>query len=181
MKRVLLSALSASMLLSPLLGVLPKPLQANEFHLGAAYSTDQLRGFRVGYRTETLAPAWLDWIGAPTLALEGALNQWQNSNDTADNITAFTVSPILSWRLIDSARPLFLEAGIGGSYIGQTRIGDRRLSTRFQFEDRVGISWQYSAESQARVSLQYTHYSNADIEQPNDGLDFFSIYWVLPL
>ncbi|MBR38006.1 MAG: acyloxyacyl hydrolase, partial [Idiomarina sp.] len=51
----------------------------------------------------------------------------------------------------------------------------------YQFEDRVGLSWQYSADSKARITVQYSHYSNADIERPNDGLDFYSIYWVLPI
>ncbi|MAK71716.1 MAG: acyloxyacyl hydrolase [Idiomarina sp.] len=178
MKRLLLTASLVSLL--PLLTT-SQPALSSEIHIGAAYSADQMRGARVGYRTEAKQFDWLDWAGSPTLAFEGALNQWQNSNDTADNIFAVTFSPIVSWQLTDSSQPLFLEAGIGGSYIDQTHIGNRRLSTRFQFEDRIGLSWQYSAESDARVSIQYTHYSNADIEQPNDGLDFFSVYWVLPL
>ncbi len=161
--------------------VYPAPGATNEIHIGGIYSADQLRGARLGYRTSALQPSWLDWAGAPSLAFESAVNFWQNSNNSSDSITAFSISPVLSWQLNQSARPLFLEAGIGGSYIDQTQIGNRKLSTRFQFEDRVGLAWQYNSDSDARISLQYTHYSNADIEQPNDGLDFFSVYWVIPL
>ena len=84
---------------------------------------------------------------------------------------------MLAWQLTDGPRPLYVEAGIGGSYLDGTRLGDRRLSTRFQFEDRIGLSWQYSAYSNARLTLAYVHYSNADIDSPNDGLDFFGLTW----
>lgn len=180
MKRSI-TLLALSLCLSNLSLGMTTSTYAAEIHVGAAYSTDQLRGVRFGYRTDAKHYEWLDWAGSPTLAFEGALNQWQNSNDTSDNIFAVTLSPIVRWQLTESPQPLFLDAGIGASYIDQTRIGNRRLSTRFQFEDRIGLSWRYSADSDGRISLQYTHYSNADIEQPNDGLDFFSIYWVLPL
>lgn len=173
-----------ALLFTAIAGLLPplaSTVKADEVHVGAAYSTDQLRGARVGYRTDSTHFSFLEWAGNPEVAFEGALNHWQDSNNTADNISAFTLSPIFRWSLTDGPRPLYLEAGVGGSYIDSTRIGDRRLSTRFQFEDRVGLSWQYSTTSDARVSVQYTHYSNADIEQPNDGLDFFSVYWILPL
>jgi hypothetical protein len=157
------------------------PVKADEWHVSASYSTDQLRGARIGYRTESTQFSFLDWAGSPQVSLEMGLNHWQDSNDTSDNITALTISPVFQWQLTESVTPLYLEAGIGGSYFDKTRIGDRRLSTQFQFEDRVGLSWQYSADSKARITVQYSHYSNADIERPNDGLDFYSIYWVLPI
>lgn len=154
---------------------------ADEIHFSGAYSADQLRGVRAGYRVTDLPIQLPNWLGSPDLHLEAALNHWQDSNNTADNITAFTVSPIVSWQIAGTQRPLYLEAGIGGSYFDTTRLGDRRLSTQFQFEDRVSLSWQYNKTADARISLGYTHYSNADIKRPNDGLDFFWMSWVLPL
>ncbi|MGM7447249.1 acyloxyacyl hydrolase [Idiomarina sp. ST20R2A10] len=153
---------------------------ADEIHVAGAYSTDQLRGVRAGYRVTDLPIELPSWIGSPDVHLEAALNHWQDSNNTADNITAFTISPILSWHVAGAERPLYIEAGIGGSYFDKTRIGNRRLSTQFQFEDRVSLSWQYSQSSDARIALGYTHYSNADIKRPNDGLDFLWMSWVLP-
>ena len=157
------------------------PSFADELHFTGAYSTDQLRGFRAGYRVTDLPLELPTWLGSPSIHLEGALNHWQDSNNTADNITAFTISPVVSWKVAGTQQPLYLEAGIGGSYFDKTRIGNRRLSTQFQFEDRVSLSWQYSKDSLARVSFGYTHYSNADIKQPNDGLDFFWLNWALPI
>ncbi|TDP28435.1 lipid A 3-O-deacylase PagL [Idiomarina aquatica] len=154
--------------------------QADEWHMAGSYSTDQLRGARVGYRVTDIRLSILEdwtWLGDPKLHIEGALNNWQNSNDRSDNVFALTISPVLAWQLTDGPRPLYVEAGIGGSYLDGTRLGDRRLSTRFQFEDRIGLSWQYSAYSNARLTLAYVHYSNADIDSPNDGLDFFGLTW----
>ncbi|RUO72958.1 acyloxyacyl hydrolase [Idiomarina ramblicola] len=153
---------------------------ADEIHFTGAYSTDQLRGIRAGYRVTDLPVELPTWIGSPKLHVEAALNHWQDSDNTADNITALTISPILSWQITGTQRPLFVEAGIGGSYFDKTKISNRRLSTQFQFEDRVSLSWQYSHNSKARIALGYTHYSNADIKRPNDGLDFFWLSWALP-
>ncbi|QJR81168.1 acyloxyacyl hydrolase [Alteromonas pelagimontana] len=160
--------------------VTPTSVYADEWHITSSYSTDQLRGARVGYRWTDISVSILQdwkWLGSPKLHLEGALNNWQNSNDHSDNIFAFTISPVLAWQLSDGPRPLYLEAGIGGSYLDATRLSNRRLSTRFQFEDRIGVSWQYLAHSDARIMLSYVHYSNADINRPNDGLDFFGLTW----
>ncbi|MDV6315150.1 acyloxyacyl hydrolase [Idiomarina sp. HP20-50] len=154
---------------------------ADEVHLTGAYSTDQLRGIRAGYRVTDLPIELPEWIGSPTVHVEAALNHWQDSNNTADNITAFSISPILSWKIAGTQRPLYFEAGIGGSYFDKTRIGNRRLSTQFQFEDRMSLSWQYDKSTPAHISLGYTHYSNADIKLPNDGLDFFWLSWAVPI
>lgn len=173
----LLSLLTAPMVL------IGAPVQANEIHLAADYSADQLRGARIGYRWTNLDwPVTLPaWLGSPRLHAEAALNTWQNSNNTSDNLTALTMSPVISWSLTDGNRPLQLEAGIGVSYFEKTTLGDRRLSTQFQFEDRIGLTWQYSTTSTARLGLHYFHYSNADLDQPNDGLDFFRISWHYPI
>lgn len=158
---------------------------ADEWHIGAAYSPSHERGVRLGYRLTDLGwqlPSGLQqWFGDPEIGLEGALNVWQNSDRHSDNITALTLSPMFRWQLTESATPIYLEAGIGGSYLDQTSIGDRDLSTHFQFEDRVGVSWQFDPDSKQLLSLYFSHYSNADIEAPNDGVNFFSLYWVMPL
>ncbi|MDX1536956.1 acyloxyacyl hydrolase [Arsukibacterium sp.] len=153
---------------------------ADELHVSAAYSTDQLRGVRAGYRVTNIPVELPEWTGSPALHIEAALNHWQNSNNTSDNITAFTISPVLSWLVAGTKRPLFVEVGIGGSFFDTTRLANRHLSTHFQFEDRLSLSWQYSRNSEASITLGYTHYSNADFKLPNDGLDFYWLSWAKP-
>ena len=175
-------AFFAPLLLVPLLSSFAiSSAAANEWHVAGSYSADQLRGVRTGYRITDIPLSILKWVGDPKLHLEAAVNYWQNSNNASDDLAALTISPILAWQLTEGARPLYLEAGIGGSYFEQTHLSNRRLSTQFQFEDRIGLSWQYSSSSDARITLSYFHYSNADIKRPNDGLDFFTLSWTTPL
>lgn len=158
--------------------------RADEWHIAGSYSTDQMRGARIGYRWTNIPlniiPDW-GWLGQPKLHLEAAVNSWQNSNDRSDNIFAATLSPVLAWQLMDGPRPLYLEAGVGASYLDTNHINGHRLSTGFQFEDRIGLSWQYSAYSLDRLTLSYVHYSNANIERPNHGLDLITLTWTKPI
>ena len=159
------------------------PVQAHELHVAGSYSTDQIRGTRIGYRWVNLSSRALDewaWLKQPELHIEGAVNMWHTVNNRSDNILALTISPILSWQLSGGSRPLYLEAGIGASYLNHNQINGRGLSTGFQFEDRIGLSWQYSARSLERVTLSYVHYSNANIRRPNDGLDFITLTLTKP-
>lgn len=157
--------------------------KAREIHVAGAYSADNIHGTRVGYRWVNISSeplkSWV-WLKHPTVHVESAINKWHNSNDYSDNIHALTLSPVLSWQLSQGTRPLYLEAGIGVSYLERHSINGRQLSTRFQFEDRIGISWQYSARSLERITLSYIHYSNAGIKGPNDGLDLIVLTLTKP-
>lgn len=125
---------------------------ADEIHVAGAYSTDQLRGVRAGYRVTDLPIELPSWIGSPDVHLEAALNHWQDSNNTADNITAFTISPILSRHVAGAERPLYIEAGIGGSYFDKTRIADRHLST--SFSSKTGYHFRGSTVQAQRPALR---------------------------
>ncbi|CUA86471.1 acyloxyacyl hydrolase [Pseudidiomarina woesei] len=155
--------------------------KANELHVAASYSTEHLNGLRAGYRWTdgpTIVPqSWLAAIGSPRVHWEAAVNSWVNSRRSSERINALTFSPVLQWAL---APQLFLEAGIGVSLFDETRISDRELSIAFQFEDRIGLSWQFDTHAGTRLSFGYAHYSQADIQRPNDGLDLWVLSWHQP-
>jgi lipid A 3-O-deacylase len=67
----------------------------------------------------------------------------------------------------------YAEAGLGVSLFSRDRLGDKDFSTRFQFSEHVGLGVEFAERWFA--GLQYSHYSNADIETPNDGLDLHQI------
>ncbi|SDB19336.1 Lipid A 3-O-deacylase (PagL) [Pseudidiomarina indica] len=165
--------------------LLSSPVQADELHVAASYSTDHLNGLRVGYRwtdgPKILPESWFALVGSPRVHWELGLNTWVNSRHSDDRLNALTFSPVLQWTLTQSNRPLFLEAGIGVSLLDDQQISDRDLSISFQFEDRIGLSWQYDPISEARLSFSYAHYSQADLARPNDGLDFWVLTWHVPI
>jgi lipid A 3-O-deacylase len=68
---------------------------------------------------------------------------------------------------------VFLEGGIGATLISKNELGPRNLSTGFQFGDHIGLGYRLSPSS--LVGWRYSHYSNASIKTPNQGLDIFQI------
>jgi hypothetical protein len=52
-----------------------------------------------------------------------------------------------------------------------THIGNNDLSTAFQFASLVGVGLGFGGRGQYELSYRFTHFSNADIKQPNDGID----------
>jgi lipid A 3-O-deacylase len=76
-----------------------------------------------------------------------------------------------------AVRP-YVGGSIGAAWLSDTMIDGRDLSTRFQFEDRVGIgvAWR-----RLDAYLSYVHYSNASVKAPNDGIDgvMLTVGWAL--
>jgi lipid A 3-O-deacylase len=67
----------------------------------------------------------------------------------------------------------YLELGLGGALLSQTTLGPRTLSTRFQFTEWIGVGVDISEHF--TVGMRFSHYSNAGIKKPNDGLDMQQI------
>ncbi|RUO49303.1 acyloxyacyl hydrolase [Pseudidiomarina donghaiensis] len=155
--------------------------KADEVHVAASYSAEHLNGLRAGFRwtdgPSIVPKSWLTAIGNPRVHWEAAVNTLVNSRNSSERINALSFSPVLQWAL---APRLFLEAGIGVSLFDETRISDRELAISFQFEDRIGISWELDTISGSRLSFGYAHYSQADIQRPNDGLDLWVLSWHQP-
>lgn len=67
----------------------------------------------------------------------------------------------------------FAEAGLGISMFNRDRLGDTDFGSRFQFSQHLAVGVELTQRGYA--GLQYSHYSNADIEKPNDGIDLHQI------
>lgn len=102
-----------------------------------------------------------------------SVNRWWNETES---ITALGYSPVFTYQ--HNGSPWYFKAGIGVAYLSDTQIAGRILSTRFQFEDQLGIGWQHR---QHDLSLVYRHYSNAGIEKPNHGIDLVLFSYALQL
>lgn len=117
--------------------------------------------------------AWFtdgDWqVSGYWLAQIGYWNSDRHNRDN-DNLWEVGLTPVL--RLAPKAatglRP-YLEAGIGGHVLSDTRIGQRELSTAWQFGSHVGAGLHCGP---LEIGYRFQHLSNASIKQPNDGIDF---------
>ncbi len=91
---------------------------------------------------------------------------WADGSRSPSSMWQVSATPFFRWWLGDS---FFFEAGVGPSAFSKTRFADKNISTAFQFADQVGLGYQISPSN--RVSLRYSHFSNASIKRPNPGLD----------
>jgi len=69
----------------------------------------------------------------------------------------------------------YLEAAIGFHLLSHSSIGDRRMSTAFQFGDHLGVGYRFGARGSYDLGYRYQHLSNASIKRPNPGINFHQI------
>lgn len=61
------------------------------------------------------------------------------------------------------------EVGLGLSLFSNDQLGTKTFSTHFQFSQHLGLGIDFAGSGFA--GYQYSHYSNADIDEPNHGVD----------
>ena len=138
--------------------------------LSSGWSEDFDTPLRIGLRGDT-GYRWFDsGTGYLSAYYELALSRFTDSNAPA---TAVSVSPVLtySFKTAGTLEP-FVEFGIGLTWISEKRVGLRDLGSRFQFEDRVGAGVRSGPHD---WTLRYIHYSNAGLEEPNNGLNLVMV------
>jgi lipid A 3-O-deacylase len=126
---------------------------------------------RIGIQWES-APLWSTQLLDHPLELSAELGvaYWRHKRpvEAGQNKSLYQLSaiPMFKWWLGHS---WFLEGGIGATLISETQLGPKRYSTAFQFGDHVGVGFQI--DPRTRVGVRYSHFSNATIKKPNNGLD----------
>jgi lipid A 3-O-deacylase len=137
------------------------------FSAGAGRSLDHGIGV---YRLGAIKDTGFRWLpndtGWLSLYCEASFNYWEKDNDVYG--AAFSPVFIYFFGSPESAVQPYIEAGIGVAGISDTRIGDRNMSTAFQFEDRVGLGVRAEPFD---FNVRYMHYSNGSVKEPNDGVD----------
>ncbi len=91
-----------------------------------------------------------------------------------DNITEIGLTPVFRLQQNDLKGP-YLEAAIGFHLLSRASIADKRLGTRFQFGDSLGVGYRFGAKGALDVSYRFQHLSNGGIKQPNDGINFHQL------
>jgi hypothetical protein len=102
---------------------------------------------------------------------EAALICWRNGDEV---VYGGVLTPVVAYYFggpSAGARP-YVGGGVGFSYISNTMMVGRDLSTRVLLEDRigVGVAWR-----RLDACLSYVHYSNGSVVPPNQGIDSISL------
>lgn len=102
------------------------------------------------------------------------LTYWQ-SGKYDKNVYTLSISPVFTYNFQRAGtwQP-FIEAGIGASAFSRTKVGDKRLGSSLNFEDRLGVG---VVSGSHRFGFRVIHYSNAGIRKPNEGIESYNLYY----
>ena len=124
------------------------------------------------------APFWKSGGGAWTAHGEGFVSYWNAPQALGGHKNFWQVGlvPLLRYRFGNGASPLFAEAAIGVTFMDDVYTSRRKtFSTRFQFQDTLGVGMSLGAQRQHEIGLRYSHFSNAGIKKPNPGENFVQL------
>ena len=148
------------------------PLQANDGHgismrLGVG---DDYKRIEAAWNSPTL---WSTQLFNRKLDLnaEASVAYWHADGGKAgSSVWQVTATPMLRYWFTER---WYMEGGIGPSMFVSVKFADLDLGSNFQFADQIGVGVKLSDKH--RVSLRYSHYSNAGFKKPNPGLDLIQL------
>ncbi len=171
-----------------------QPARAHERFGIAVDAGHGIRSFGAPYGTRAIGLR-LRWSWGPLWRLPGAVVSSYGEFDVhrlksdpgvtgVTSLTEVGVTPVLRLR---TRRPLFaagpwpyLEIGVGVHLLSHAELGNKFLSTAFQFGPLIGAGLLLGAHRQFEVGVRLQHLSNANIRLPNPGINLAQIslgYW----
>ncbi|MGJ7548597.1 acyloxyacyl hydrolase [Pseudomonas alloputida] len=117
---------------------------------------------------------WLESdTGYVTGYWDAGYTYWEGGDASGAHSLSF--SPVFTYEFSGFSYTPYIEAGIGVAVFSKTEVGDQRMGSAFNFEDRIGFGLKLPGEQ--KVGLRAIHYSNAGIKQPNDGIESYSLFY----
>lgn len=112
-------------------------------------------------------------VGHLTGYWDAGYTYWEGGDASGAHSLSF--SPVFTYEFSGFTYTPYIEAGIGIATFSKTRVGDQRMGSSFNFEDRIGLGLKLPSEQ--KVGIRAIHYSNAGIRQPNDGIESYSLFY----
>ena len=138
---------------------------------GAGQGLDGYHSIALSYQT---APFWQGELAAHPLdvSLEYSLGMVRAASGQSNrDLLHVGVTPFARWWFASNTG---VELGVGANVFSGTHLGDKNISTTFQFGSSVGLFHRLQGTPWL-LGLRLTHYSNADIKQPNPGQDYVQL------
>ncbi len=179
-KKIYVFFLCNSLLLSSLASLASENTETSTYGLQIAYGTgkpDQLKGYRLAI--QKFWP-WKGFSNSP-LNLTGywdlSYANWYTAPPLANqprSLSIVALSPLIRLQGRDGwLAHVYLELGIGASWLSNNHLGHRNLGSQFAFQDLMGLGlrWRINDTLKGTLSYHYLHYSNASLFPPNQGID----------
>ncbi len=117
---------------------------------------------------------------------ELAVNFWESKLNSSDNpgqgenhVNGVSFSPVFRWKTTLSDKfDGFIDTGVGLSYqsdkdLPKSNWKSVNMGGRIQFEIRMAVGTIY--QDRYELSVGWFHYSNAELHDQNEGLDFWTL------
>src|SRR5690606_19982304 len=120
------------------------------------------------------------WWESPTGRLTGywdAGYTWWEGDRASDNHT-LSLAPVFVYEFAGERLRPFIEAGIRVALLAAARVEERDLAAMLQFAHRIGAGLRFGGGH--TLGPRAIHYSNAGIEDPDDGVEVYSRYYRAP-
>lgn len=151
--------------------------QAAGVELAVGQSGESTMTYRLGLRSDW-DKSWLQSAtGRLTGYWDGAYTYWEGDKRSANHSLSF--SPVLVYEFNGETVKPYVELGVGVAGFSNTYVEDNDLGSSFQFEDRIGFGLRFTGGHE--VGIRATHYSNAGIKSPNDGIESYALHYTLAL
>lgn len=128
--------------------------------------------WRLGLQKDFQSRWFASDVGALTGYWDAGYTYWEGDK-AADN-HSLSLSPVFVYEFNGVAATPYIELGVGVAAFKNTRVENRRLSTAFQFEDRLGVGLRFQRQT---IGLRAIHYSNGGLKKPNNGIDGYSLHY----
>ena len=148
-------------------------VQAADISFSVGQTGDSTWVYRLGLQSNWDASWWQTGVGRLTGYWDGAYSYWQGDKTASNHSLSF--APVFVYEFSGFTYTPFIEAGIGLAAVSKTEVGDQRLGSAVNFEDRIGFGLKLPAEQ--KIGIRAMHYSNAGIKQPNDGIESYSLFY----
>lgn len=87
-----------------------------------------------------------------------------------DDLFIISTQPLAK---IDITENFYFETGLGIAYFSKEHLDHKQFGMNFQFKESIGFGYKFNDNFDA--SLKYYHYSNANLDDDNSGLDFVGL------
>jgi lipid A 3-O-deacylase len=149
------------------------PAQAMDFSVEAGMSSESTMVYRLGLQREFNKSWWQSDTGRLTGYWDAAYTYW-NGKDRS-TVHSLSLSPMFVYEFNGGSVKPYIEAGIGIAGFSKSRYEGRDFGTAFNFEDRIGAGLRFAGGQQ--IGIRASHYSNAGIKQPNDGIESITLHY----
>ncbi|MCY1395246.1 Lipid A deacylase PagL precursor [compost metagenome] len=152
--------------------------QAADVSLAVGTSNEGNMVYRVGAGFAWDKNWWESSTGRLTGYWDAGYTYWHGGDeDSSEHSLSF--APVFVYEFSTGSVQPFIEAGIGAGLFSSTRVSGQDLGSALHFEDRLGFGLKFAGGH--TIGVRALHYSNAGLEQPNEGIESYSLYYSLPL